>query len=173
MKYLLQDVVIDYIRANHLYGVEDKWVRAAWIHSRCLFISVQQALHVSNCLPLSLFISFKFIQDCHNSQNFKSFFFCFWKNPSWYVTGIYWMGYTLVTVHEFYLWWSDTFIFIIHFNYTCSMYTNLLVIFWSACSDEFYFCFACFKISHWMSFLSLVLIHVWHVTKGCFFLLLL
>lgn len=104
-----------------------------------------------------------------NSQNFKRFFyFFFWKNPSWYVTGIYCMGYTLVTVHEFYLWWSDTFIFIIHFNYTCSMYTNLLVIFWSACSDEFYFCFACFKSSHWMSFLSLVLIHVWRYQRMLF-----
>lgn len=80
VKYLLQDVVIDYIRANHLYGVEDKWVRAAWIHSQCLCtitISVQQAVYVSNCLPLSLFISYKFVQDCHQLSEFQIFFFLF------------------------------------------------------------------------------------------------
>lgn len=80
VKYLLQDVVIDYIRANHLYGVEDKWVRAAWIHSRCLCtitISVHQAVYVSNCLPLSLFISYKFVQDCHQLSEFQIFFFLF------------------------------------------------------------------------------------------------
>lgn len=80
VKYLLQDVVIDYIRTNHLYGVEDKWVRAAWIHSRCLCtitISVHQAVYVSNCLPLSLFISYKFVQDCHQLSEFQIFFFLF------------------------------------------------------------------------------------------------
>lgn len=80
VKYLLQDVVIDYIRANHLYGVEDKWVRAAWIHSQCLCtitISVHQAVYVSNCLPLSLFISYKFVQDCHQLSEFQIFFFLF------------------------------------------------------------------------------------------------
>lgn len=80
VKYLLQDVVIDYIRTNHLYGVEDKWVRAAWIHSQCLCtitISVQQAVYVSNCLPLSLFISYKFVQDCHQLSEFQIFFFLF------------------------------------------------------------------------------------------------
>lgn len=80
VKYLLQDVVIDYIRANHLYGVEDKWVRAAWILSQCLCtitISVHQAVYVSNCLPLSLFISYKFVQDCHQLSEFQIFFFLF------------------------------------------------------------------------------------------------
>lgn len=80
VKYLLQDVVIDYIRTNHLYGVEDKWVRAAWIHSQCLCtitISVHQAVYVSNCLPLSLFISYKFVQDCHQLSEFQIFFFLF------------------------------------------------------------------------------------------------
>jgi hypothetical protein len=33
VKYLIQDVVIDYIKENHLYGVEDKWVTHAWTHS--------------------------------------------------------------------------------------------------------------------------------------------
>lgn len=119
VKYLLQDVVIDYIRTNHLYGAEDKWVRAAWIHSRCLCtitISVHQAVYVSNCFPLSLFISYKFVQDCHQLIEFQFFFSFFWKNPSWYVTGIfiYCMVFTSVAVHEFYLWWLDpAFIFII------------------------------------------------------------
>lgn len=166
--------MIDYIRANHLYGVEDKWVRAAWIHSRCLFISVQQALHVSNCLPLTLFISLKFVQDCHQLSEFQEVFLFLFLEKSilicyrYLLNGIYisnctWVLSVMIRHFHFYH----------YFNYTCSIYTNLLVIFWSACSDEFYFCFACFKISHWMSFLSLVLIHVWHVTKGCFFLLLL
>lgn len=82
VKYLLQDVVIDYIRANHLYGVEDKWVRAAWILSQCLCtitISVHQAVYVSNCLPLSLFISYKFVQDCHQLSEFQIFFFLFFE----------------------------------------------------------------------------------------------
>lgn len=89
------------------------------VHSQCLCtitISVHQAVYVSNCLPLSLFISYKFVQDCHQLSEFQIFFSFFWKNPSWYVTGIfiYCMVFTSVAVHEFYLWWLDpAFIFII------------------------------------------------------------
>lgn len=145
-------------RCDRLHPSESFVWRRGQVSESCmdsLSVSVYKCPASCSCIQLSpsLFISLKFVQDCHQLSEFQEFFyFCFWKNPSWYVTGIYWMGYTLVTVHEFYLWWSDTFIFIIYFNYTCSIYTNLLVIFWSACSDEFYFCFACFKSSHWMSF---------------------
>lgn len=50
------------------------------VHSQCLCtitISVQQAVYVSNCLPLSLFISYKFVQDCHQLSEFQIFFFLF------------------------------------------------------------------------------------------------
>lgn len=99
VKYLLQDVVIDYIRANHLYGVEDKWVRAAWIHSQCLCtitISVQQAVYVSNCLPLSLFISYKFVQDCHQLSEFQIFFFLFLEKS---ILIRYWYFYLLYGIY--------------------------------------------------------------------------
>lgn len=99
VKYLLQDVVIDYIRANHLYGVEDKWVRAAWIHSRCLCtitISVHQAVYVSNCLPLSLFISYKFVQDCHQLSEFQIFFFLFLEKS---ILIRYWYFYLLYGIY--------------------------------------------------------------------------
>lgn len=99
VKYLLQDVVIDYIRTNHLYGVEDKWVRAAWIHSRCLCtitISVHQAVYVSNCLPLSLFISYKFVQDCHQLSEFQIFFFLFLEKS---ILIRYWYFYLLYGIY--------------------------------------------------------------------------
>lgn len=99
VKYLLQDVVIDYIRANHLYGVEDKWVRAAWIHSQCLCtitISVHQAVYVSNCLPLSLFISYKFVQDCHQLSEFQIFFFLFLEKS---ILIRYWYFYLLYGIY--------------------------------------------------------------------------
>lgn len=99
VKYLLQDIVIDYIRTNHLYGVEDKWVRAAWIHSRCLCtitISVHQAVYVSNCLPLSLFISYKFVQDCHQLSEFQIFFFLFLEKS---ILIRYWYFYLLYGIY--------------------------------------------------------------------------
>lgn len=131
VKYLLQDVVIDYIRANHLYGVEDKWVRAAWIHSRCLCtitISVHQAVYVSNCLPLSLFISYKFVQDCHQLSEFQIFFFLFLEKSIlicyryfYLLYGIYISSCTRVlsvmirpSFHFYHTY--------IHFNYTCSIH---------------------------------------------------
>lgn len=89
VKYLIQDIVIDYIRDNHLYGVEDKWVIR---HALTLYYC--SAAVVTNYQPPSVsvfilvsFLCSKFLCAKHCLIDYQSLFF--------FISGSYYLLYVI------------------------------------------------------------------------------